>query len=154
MRKLIIALAGALVALAAVSAIAEEHDAAAEVRAAVEAFNAAYAGNDVESYFGFYSPQAIVYFYGARQDLAAYEEEWTAMIAAGGAVTKNELSDVTVQVMPGGDAAVATYFVDYGMRSADGETSASKAYESDVWQKIDGRWQVVNIHYSELPGAE
>lgn len=153
MHKRMMGIAAVFTAMAAMPALAEERDTAADVRATVEAFNAAYEENDVERYFDFYAPDAVVYFYGARQDVAAYEAEWTAMVAAGGAVTKNELSDVTVQVMPGGDAAVVTYFVDYEMRSADGETSASRAYESDVWQKIAGRWRIVNLHYSELPQA-
>ena len=67
---------------------------------------------------------------------------------------KNDLSDIRVQVMPGGDVAPANYFVDYRLRTPDGELSASKAFESEVWRKIDGEWKIVNLHYSEIPEQE
>jgi ketosteroid isomerase-like protein len=141
--------------LIAGSVMAEQHDSAeAEVRDAVIAFNAAYAGNDVEAYFGHYAEGASVYFYGARQDLSAYHDEWASMIAAGGGVERNELSELQVQLLPGGHAAVATYFVDYRMRTPDGEVSEARAFESDVWQIIDGVWKLVNVHYSEIADHE
>ncbi len=44
-----------------------------EVRAVAEAFNAAYATNDIEGYFDHYADGANVSFYGARQDI---DGEW------------------------------------------------------------------------------
>ena len=126
----------------------------ADVTGMVKAFNKAYADNEVDSYFSYYADDAVVYFYGARQDLAAYHDEWAALVDAGGAVEKNELSDIRIQVMPGGEVAVATYFVDYRLREPDGNVSTSKAFESEVWQKIDGEWKIVNLHYSEIPAEE
>jgi ketosteroid isomerase-like protein len=137
------------------AAVAEHHgQPEAEVREAVQAFNSAYADGEVDTYFSYYADDAFVYFYGARQDLAAYHQEWSAMVEAGGAVEMNELSDIRVQVMPGGEVAVATYFVDYRLRTPDGELSASRAFESEVWRKIDGEWKIVNLHYSEIAEQE
>lgn len=148
-------LTGLVAALIPVAAMAQDHSAAeAEVRSAVGTFNDAYAGNDVDAYFDHYAADAMVYFYGARQDLSVYHEEWAAMVEAGGRVEKNELSDVQVQVMPGGDVAVASYFVDYRLRAPDGNVSVAKAFESDVWQKINGEWKIVNLHYSEIPDEQ
>ncbi|MEX0707537.1 MAG: nuclear transport factor 2 family protein [Woeseia sp.] len=145
-------LTGLVAALISVSAMAQDYGAAqAEVRTAIKAFNAAYAGNDVDAYFDHYATDAMVYFYGARQDLSAYHEEWAEMVEAGGEVEKNELSDVQVQVMPSGDVVVASYFVDYRLRASDGNVSMVKAFESEVWQKIGDDWKVVNLHYSEIP---
>ncbi len=142
-------------ALISVPAMAQDHGAAeAEVRTAIKAFNDAYASNDVDSYFNHYAADATVYFSGARQDLSAYHEEWAEMVDAGGGVEKNELSDVQVQVMPGGDVAVASYFVDYRLRAPDGNVSVAKAFESEVWQKIGDDWKIVNLHYSEIPGDQ
>jgi ketosteroid isomerase-like protein len=141
--------------LLSIAAAADSHaPARAEVAAAVADFNSAYANGEVDAYFAYYAPDASAYFYGARQDLAAYQEEWTALVAAGGAVEKNELSDVEIRMLPGGDVAVATYFVDYRLRMPDGEISASKAFESEVWQRIDGEWKIVNLHYSEIPETD
>ncbi len=141
--------------LIAIPVLAAHHESAeAEVNAAVVAFNEAYASNDVESYFSNYTDDATLYFFGARQDVAVYHKEWSEMIGAGGGVEKNDISDLRVQVMPGDEVAVATYFVDNVSRSPDGETTMAKAFESDVWQKIDGRWQIVSLHYTEIAPEE
>ena len=152
MRNLLTCIVALLIPFAA---MAEHHGPLeAEVRDAVKAFNGAYANDEVDTYFSYYADDAMVYFYGARQDLAAYHDEWAAMVEAGGTVEKNELSDIQVQVMPGGEVAVATYFVDYRLRTPDGELSESKAFESEVWRKIDDEWKIVNLHYSEIPEQE
>ena len=94
-------LSGFAIALISLSAMAEHHGSEhADLHAAIEAFNTGYATNDVETYFGFYADDATVYFYGARQDMAAYHEEWIALMEAGGGVEMNEMSDLQVQVMP------------------------------------------------------
>ncbi len=126
----------------------------ADLHAAIEAFDRAYANNDVEQYFSFYADDATVYFGGARQDIAAYHEMWTALMDAGGGVELNEMSDLQVQVLPGGDVAVATSFIDNRTRSADGTTATSRAFETDVWQKIDGKWKIISLHYSEISAEE
>ena len=152
MKKL---LTGLVAVLITISSLAEHHNSAeAEVYAAVEAFNEAYATNDVEAYFDYYTDNATLYFFGARQNVAVYHEEWSALVDAGGAVEKNDPSDIKVQVMPGDEVAVATYFVDNAMRLPDGERSAAKAFETEVWQKIDGNWQIVSLHYTEIPPDE
>jgi ketosteroid isomerase-like protein len=152
MKKLLICLAAVLITT---STMAEHHKSAeADVYAAVKAFNAAYASNDVEGYFDNYTDDATLYFYGARQIVADYHEEWTAMVDAGGAVEKNDISDVQVQVMPGDEVAVATYFVANATRSPDGETAVARAFESDVWQKIEDEWKIVSLHYTEIAPEE
>ena len=128
-----------------------QQPAEAEVREAVKAWNGAYASNESETYFGYYVADATLYFYGMRQDLAAYHDEWTEMIKAGGGVEVYDLSDVQVRMLPG-NAAIANYFVDYRIRNADGSVSEGRAFETDIWQKIDGAWRVVGLHYSEVEG--
>jgi ketosteroid isomerase-like protein len=78
----------------------------ADLHAAIKAFDRAYANNDVELYFSLYADNATVYVGGGeRVDMAAYHELWTALMAAGGGVERNDMSDLKVQVMPGGDVA-------------------------------------------------
>ena len=130
MRKILSLLA---IVLMSFSAIAEHHgDENADLHAAIKAFDHAYANNEVEKYFSFYADDATAYFGNARVDIAAYHEMWTELMAAGGGVELNEMSDLQVQVMPGGDGAVATSFIDNRTRSPDGTTSTSKAFETDV----------------------
>jgi amidase len=126
----------------------------ADLRAAIEAFDRAYANNDVEKYFSFYADDATVYFGGARQDIHAYHKMWTAFMEAGGGVELNEMSDLRVKVMPSGDVAIATSFIDNRTRAPDGTKATSKAFETDVWKKIDGRWKITSLHHSGIPAEE
>ena len=121
-----------------------------EVRAASADFNDAYETNDIGRYFGYYAEDAVVWWFGERQDMAAYRKEWEALIEAGGGVEENDVSDEIFQVLPGGKAVIASYFVHNVTRSADGEKTTAKAYESEVWVKNDGKWKVVSLHYSEF----
>jgi len=144
-----------VIALMSFSATAEHHGSEnADLHAAIKLFDHAYATNDVETYFSFYADDASVYFYGARQDIAAYHKSWTAMMEAGGGVEKNEMSDLIVQVMPSGDVAISTAFIDNRTRSPDGTKTTAKAFETDVWQKIDGKWKIISLHYSALSAEE
>jgi ketosteroid isomerase-like protein len=152
MRKILSCL---VIVMMSFSAMAEHHGAKnADLNAAIKAFDHAYANNNVEKYFNFYANEATVYFGGARVDIAAYHEMWTALMAAGGGVELNEMSDLQVQVLPGGDVAIATSFIDNRTRSADGTKATARAFETDVWQKIDGKWKIISLHYSEIPAEE
>ena len=152
MKKMFIYLA---ILLAPLSAMAGDKDGVdKKLHAAVIGFNDAYATNDVEAYFNYYSDEAAAFFFEERVDLPGYEESWTAMIGAGGGVEVNEISDLQIQTLPGGKTAIATYFVDNRTRDPEGNIDTSKAFETDVWQKIDGAWKVVMIHYSTIAAAE
>ena len=156
MRKILSCLFIALFSLSlSFSAMADHHGAKdVDLHAAIKAFDHAYASNDVETYFGFYADDATVYFYGARQDVSAYHEEWIALMEAGGGVEMNEMSDLQVQLMPSGDVAISTSFVDNRTRSPDGSKATVRAFETDVWQKIDGEWKIISLHYSDIPAQE
>jgi len=139
-------------ALLSFSAMADHHH-EAEVTAASEEFNTAYESNDFDTYFGFYTEDAVVFFYGERQSVAAYREEWTASIKAGGGVELNTQSDSRVQMMPSGEVAVLTSFIDNRTRAVDGELTTVRGYETEIWQKIAGKWRVVGLHYNEFVPA-
>ena len=148
MRKLITCLVA--LCLPAVALAGGHGDAEAEVRAASEAFNEAYLTNDVDRYMSYYADDAVVWWYGERQDLAAYHAEWQAMIESGGGVEKNDSSDEIYQVLADGKVVVASFFVHNVTRSPDGEKTEAKAYESEVWTRVDGEWKVVSLHFSEF----
>ena len=108
------------IVLMSFTAMAQEDTADnADLHAAIKAFDHAYATNDVEGYFSFYADDATVYFGGdARVDVAEYHEMWTGLMAAGGGVELNTMSDLRVQILPGGAAAVSTSFIDNRTRLA------------------------------------
>ncbi len=141
-----------VIALMPFSAMAGDHEAEnADLHKAIEAFDEAYSTNNVEAYFGFYADDATVFFYGTRQDMDAYHVEWVALMEAGGGVEKNDMSDVIVQVMPSGDVAIVTSFIENRTRADDGSKSSERAFETDVWQQIDGEWKIISLHYSVVP---
>jgi len=151
MKKILIVLATTFISFS-VFADHPNSSAVTEVTNAVKAFNKAYETNDVEGYFNHYANDAMLYFYGDRWEVSTYHEYWkTAVVGAGGGVEKNMQSDLQVKVTSGGDTAVTAYFVENRSRSPEGEINEEKAYESDVWQKIDGVWKIISLHYSVIP---
>ncbi len=149
MYKILTLFAAALISF---SVVADQHSSAeAEVLDAVNAFNEAYASNDVEAYFIYFAADADMYWAGARQTTSGYYEEWVATIGAGGAVEKNRVSDLQVRMLPDGKAAIVSFFIDYRMHTPDGEVVEEQAFETEVWQKIDGAWKVVGLHNNVIP---
>jgi ketosteroid isomerase-like protein len=132
---------------------AAQSQTASEIEKLVVAFNQAYERNDLEEYFSYYADDVTQWFESGRADLAGYKKSWYELIQAGGGVEKNALSDIRVQVSPGGDAAVATYAVDVVTRQADGKKIQERAFETDVWYKREGKWKIVHLHYNskEVP---
>lgn len=130
---------------------ADNHDGVAEeIKAAVQSFNGAYESNDYETYFSYYTEDATLFFFGERQKVSDYYASWSAGIEAGAGVDNYELSDVQVQVLAGGEGAISSYFIVGTSHTVDGESSTVNAYESEVWQKIDGDWKIVSLHYTEF----
>ena len=134
------------------SAVADDHSAKyADIQAAKLAFENAYTTNDVDKYFSFYAQDAKVYFGGsARGEIAPYYKMWTALMAGGGGVELNKLTDLQIDLAPSGDIAVATSFIDNRRREPDGTRVTAKAFQTDVWRKIDGEWKITSLHYSEI----
>jgi len=148
MQKILTLIAAALISI---PAAADQHGGAeAEVRDAVNAFNSTYASNDVKGYFNHFADDADMFWGGGRQSKSAYHEEWVATIKAGGAVEKSDVSELQVKVLPGGNSAHASYYIDYRFRNPDGDVVVEKAFESETWQKIDGQWKIVGLHYTIL----
>ncbi len=126
---------------------------ASEIEKLVVAFNHAYERNDLDEYFSYYADDVTQWFDSGRVELADYKKDWYALIQGGGGVEKNALSDIRVQLSPGGDAAVATYVLDVVTRQVGGKKTKERAFETDVWYKRDGKWKIAHIHYNskEVP---
>ena len=152
MNKLLAVLIALLLPL---SVYADTEEAVAEqIRERLDTFNDAYGENDLDTYFGMYTEDATLIFYGARQPVPKYREEWTAEVAAGAGVEKNEMTDIRIQVLADGKVAVATYVLETVSVTAGGERSTMMAHETDIWHKREDGWKIVSMHYSELAPAE
>jgi ketosteroid isomerase-like protein len=121
---------------------------AEEVTAQVRAFNGAYERNELDAYFAYYAPDATLWFNAGRVELADYQRDWRDLIAKGGRVEKNVLTDIQVQMGPDDSTAIATYVVDVATRMPDGQVSTEKAHETDVWFRVDGKWRIAHLHYT------
>jgi ketosteroid isomerase-like protein len=152
MNKLLLVVIAAILPLAT---LADDTDSVAEtIRALETTFNDAYGVDDLDTYFGMYAEDATLIFYGARQPVPQYRAEWTAEVAAGGGVDRNEMTDLRIQVLADGEVAVATYILETDSHTADGESSTIRAYETDVWQRGADDWKIVSMHYSEAADDE
>ena len=82
-----------------------------EISELEQKMNAAYAANDLPTYFAFYSKDFTQWLPEGRTDLPQYEKMWTGFIKSGGAVVSDEISDMHIQIGPSGDTAVASYLL-------------------------------------------
>ena len=63
----------------------------------------------------------------------------------------NGVSDLLIRMLPGNEAAIVSFFIDYRYRSPSGEVTEEKAFETEVWEKIDGTWKLVGLHNNVIP---
>jgi ketosteroid isomerase-like protein len=143
-----IILAGMLVASRA-TARAENPE--QEIRELEDKINAAYAANDLATYFSFYADDFTQWLPEGRTDLPAYRKQWTEFIQSGARVEADSLSDLHIQIGPSGDSAVASYILHVRIRDAKGKISEEDNQESDVFFKRGGVWKIVFLHYSSAP---
>src|SRR5215468_10936634 len=125
--------------------------AAAQSPAAIEQqYNAAYAANDLPTYFSYLADDFGQWLPSGRTDKASYQTSWTRFITGGGKVLSAELSDVQVKVSPAGETAVVSYLLHVKTQSSRG--TADETYqETDVWFKRNNQWKVVYLHYAAAP---
>ncbi|MEE9263193.1 MAG: nuclear transport factor 2 family protein [Vicinamibacteria bacterium] len=136
----------------ACSASAAENEAVQkEITELVLKFNEEYKNNNLDAYFSYYADDVTQWWPEGRVSLADYKKQWYELIANGGGVEKNVISDLQVQVGPSGDSAVATYRLDVITRQPNGERTEETALETDVWFKRNGKWQVAHLHYNSKP---
>ena len=129
-------------------------DVAEQVRALDQQYNDAYAANDLDAYFSYYAPDAMLIFDQARTTIPDYRAEWHALIDAGGGVESVVMSDVRTRVLAGGDVVAVSYLVDTATRSPEGEVTVDRAFETDIWEKRADGWKVVLLHFHNLAGDE
>ena len=141
----------AIIALPAVVIAAEPED---EIRALVVEFNDAYLQNNLDKYFDFYANDATLWFNSGRSLLTSYRDSWYKLIDSGGGVRKNTISDIKIQMSPGGDTAIATYQVEVQTAYPGNKLSSQKAHETDVWFKTADGWRISHVHYTSRSDEE
>jgi ketosteroid isomerase-like protein len=140
--------------LAVAASTGQEQNVEQEIRELVLQFNKDYEENNLEPYFAHYADDLTQWWPEGRVTLTQYKKQWQELIASGGGVEQNVVSDLRVQVGPSGDTAVASYKVDVVTRTPEGKRNMESAMETDVWFKRNGRWQIVHLHYNPRPAGE
>lgn len=118
----------------------------AEVRAAVERYNAAFLGKDLPALRALLADDIILYEHSVRN--IGLEDVWEHHLRPEIEAfqdMKGEFTDVRVWVS--GDVALVTrqYSIQATMR---GRQIDARGNETMGWVKRDGQWKVVHIHYS------
>lgn len=131
--------------------VAQQSQAEKEILDLEAKMNAAYAANDLPTYFAYYADDFTQWLPEGWTDLPQYKKEWTEFIRSGGKIESDQISGMHLQVNPAGDTVVASYFLHVRTRSPKGQVSDEDFQESDVWFKRDGVWKVVHLHYSPAP---
>ena len=123
----------------------------ADIRQLKEEFNAAYAANDLDKYFGYYTADATFWFPEGRTDVPRYKKMWSEYLKSGAGIKAASLSDMHIRFNPHGDVAIASYVLRLTTQEADKKVHTENHQESDVWFKTDGGWKIAHVHYSDVP---
>src|SRR5229473_4637118 len=91
----------------------------ADIQQLEQEFNAAYAANDLDKYFGYYSNDAILWFPEGRTDIPSYKKEWTEFVKSGGKILACTMSDKHLRFSPQGDTAIASYLLNVKTQATD-----------------------------------
>ena len=143
--------AGGSAARPAVDKGSAREKAVAEIKDFEERFNKAYEANDLRGYFDFYTSDMTQFYQQGRLDLPDYRKLWEKEVADGGGMEQVKIADMSIQVGPSLDAAVAAYRIFTRQRHPGGAPTETWNQETDVLFKHDGRWKVAHVHYSDAP---
>lgn len=123
----------------------------ADVWAAVEGFNRAFADNDPDRYFAFMTDELTVLTPGNPyrvEGLAADRAEFEFSLMAGySRVEFFQALQPRIEIY--GDAAVVTYF-SRGRYGPAGQAKLAYYKETDVLVRRDGTWKIAHIHVSAV----
>jgi len=123
----------------------------ADIRQLEQEFNAAYAANDLDKYFGYYADDAVLWFPEGRTDVPSYRKMWTDYIKGGAKLQSATLSDTHIKLSPQGDTAIASYVLRVKTLEANQKVTDEMFQETDVWFKAAGGWKIAHVHYSPAP---
>jgi ketosteroid isomerase-like protein len=140
--------------LTAIAPAIARADSKADIDRLEKDFNAAYAANDLDRYFGFYSEDAVLWFPEGRTDVPSYRKMWTAYIKGGARLQSCTLSDYHLTLSPQGDSAIASYLLRVKTLEANKKVTDELFQETDVWFQSAGAWKIAHVHYSPAPPAE
>lgn len=146
------------VALAMTSAATGQQRGSAEQQVAdgVRQLVTAYGANDVEKYFTIYAKDMTILRSTGRWTHAEYHERWKQVVGGGGGNLSADVVDLKVQMLPGGESAVATFKMPVKSRFPNAEAARGRNpeiiyYMTTVWAHRNSSWNIVHVHWSVQP---
>lgn len=125
-------------------------DPSADISRLEQDFNAAYAANDLDKYFGHYTDDALLFPEGPT-DVPSYKKEWRELLQSGGAIEAGKISGLRVKLSPRGDSAIASYVLHLTQRGANKKVHTEDWQGSDIGFRTNGVWKITHVHYSAAP---
>ncbi len=114
-----------------------------------EGIRAAFAANDLPTYFGFFSADSTAMTPEGLVEHPRYVATWTEYIARGNRVLSLEYDGIRVRTDATADAAVATFAVHVKIFTIDQGITDEWYRETDVWFKQHGEWKLVHAQYAK-----
>jgi ketosteroid isomerase-like protein len=127
-----------------------------DVREGVRQLVAAYGVNDVEKYFTIYAKDMTILRSTGRWTHPEYHERWRQVVGGGGGNLSADVVDLQVQMLPGGESAVATFQMPVKSRFPNAEAARRRNpqiiyYMTTVWARRNNSWNIVHVHWSVQP---
>jgi ketosteroid isomerase-like protein len=138
--------AGVVGGWAAPLAATAQADVEAEVRAAVDRYNAAFTSRDLAALKGLLAPDIVLYEHSVKN--IGLDDVWENHLRPEVEAFENatgEFTDARYWVAGGLGLVTRQYRIQATMR---GRPIDARGNETMVWSKRDGAWKVVHIHYS------
>ena len=126
-------------------------DSIADITQREQDFNAAYAANDFDKYFGYYTDDAVFWFPDGRTDVPGYKKEWREFLDSGAGIEAGKVVGLEVRLSPRGDTAIASYVLHLTQREANKKVHTEDWQETDIWFQTPGGWKITHVHYSPAP---
>jgi ketosteroid isomerase-like protein len=85
-----------------------------------------------------------------------YHERWKQVVGGGGGNLSAEAADLQVQMLPGGESAVATFQMPVKTRFPNAEAASGRSsqiiyYMTTVWARRNSSWNIMHVHWSVQP---
>ena len=116
----------------------------------------AYGANDLEKYFTIYAKDMTILRATGRWTHPEYYERWKQVVGGGGGNLSADVVDLKVQMLPGGESAVATFQMPVKSRFPNAEAARGRNpeiiyYMTTVWARRNASWNIVHVHWSVQP---
>jgi ketosteroid isomerase-like protein len=114
-----------------------------------------YGANDLDTYFSIYAEDMTVMRAGGRWTHQGYHDLWTGRVEGGGGNLTAQVEDLVVQVLPGGESAIATFRMPVESRFPEGTDPSLDPrivyYMTTVWALRNASWNIISVHWSVEP---